>query len=91
MAQTTGTVGCMRLSDTAGFMNIVNPATGRRETFILWFLPGPGGIPDELNSFTRILHSMWVSLVREAISNNLSVTVHHDDNSSVVRELQLGT
>jgi hypothetical protein len=87
----TGTVRCLQIADDFGFTAIENPATGGSEPFILWWFPGTsGGIPEELNFFTRIMHSMWVSLLREARSNNLSVTVVHLADSAVVTAVQSG-
>jgi hypothetical protein len=88
--QMIGTVNCLQVSDTAGFTQI-RDAAGNTETFILWFLPGTsGGIPRTLNSFTRVLHSMWVSLLREAVAGRLTVRVSHPTNSSEVLNVQLG-
>jgi hypothetical protein len=85
-----GTVQCMRVSADAAFVTIEEVGTGDTETFILWFLPGTsGGIPSSLTSFTRIMHSMWLSLLREARSNNLTVTVVHPTGSAEVTALQL--
>jgi hypothetical protein len=84
-----GRVNCLRISDTAGFTEI-RDAAGNTETFTLWFLPGTGGIPGTLNSFTRVLHSMWVSLLREALAGRLTVRVTHPTNSSEVLNVQLG-
>lgn len=91
MPSITGTVNCLQVSEFAGFTTI-RDAAGHTETFILWFGSGGGsGIPPELNSFSRVLHSMWVSLLREAHSNGLTVTVAHLDNSAAITSLQLGS
>ena len=90
MPQMTGTVNCLRVADDSGFTQI-RDAAGNTETFILWFLPGTsGGIPRTLNSFTRVLHSMWVSLLREAHAGGLTVRITHPTNSSEVLNVQLG-
>ncbi len=90
MADFTGTVSCVRVSELAGFTRLDDGA-GDTETFIMWFVPGGGtGIPPRLNAFTRILHSMWVSLLREAHSNNLTVTINHAADSSIVEAIALG-
>jgi hypothetical protein len=87
----TGTVRCLRIADAFAFTAIENPATGESETFILWWFPGTGGgIPQELTSFTRVMHSMWVSLLREARSNNLNVTIVHPTDSAEVTAVQSG-
>ncbi|MEE8155233.1 MAG: hypothetical protein V3T53_09810 [Phycisphaerales bacterium] len=90
MPTTTGTVECVRIAENATFTTI-RKAGGGTETFILWWFPGGGsGIPAELNSFTRVLHSMWVSLLREAHSNSSTVAINHPSNSAEIISVQLG-
>ena len=90
MPNVTGTVDCLSISEVAGFVTI-EETTGDKETFILWFSPGGGsGIPPQLNAFTRVLHSMWVSQLREAHSNGLTVTISHPTNSAEVTTVRLG-
>lgn len=90
MPNMTGTVDCLSISEVASFVTI-EEAAGAKETFILWFAPGGGsGIPPQLNSFTRVLHSMWVSLLRDAHSNALTVTVNHPTNSAEVVAVRMG-
>jgi hypothetical protein len=92
MPQITGTVRCISVSDDAGFTTIDDPTAGTSETFILWFVPGTGGgIPSDLTSFTRILHSMWLSFLREAHANNLTITLIHPEGSAEVSSIRLGT
>ena len=80
-----GTVRCVSVSEGSAFTTIQN-AAGVRETFILWF----PGIPLSLTSFTRILHSMWLSLLREANSTGREVRIVHRDNGAEVFTVQLG-
>jgi hypothetical protein len=89
MPLVTGTVRCIHVGDIAAFTTI-EETSGDTETFILWFAPGLGGIPDELTSFTRIMHSMWISLLRDAHTNGLRVTVVHPSGSAEVLGLRLG-
>lgn len=86
MPQMTGTVDCVSVSDLAGF-TMIEDAAGDKEAFILWF---GTTIPPQLTSFTRIFHSMWISLLREAHSNNLTVRISHPNNSAEVTNVQLG-
>jgi hypothetical protein len=88
MAEITGTVRCIRVAEGAGFTAIQDAVTGETEAFILWF---GTSIPDELTAFTRVLHSQWVSLLREAHTHNQTVTVVHPDGSAEVTALQVGT
>jgi hypothetical protein len=83
MAQMTGTVTCVRVFDDAGFTQLIDTA-GEKETFILWFAP------PEISAFERVMHSMWVSLLREALVNGLPVTVVHPDGNARVTTVQLG-
>jgi hypothetical protein len=92
MALITGSVRCISVSDIAAFTTIRDAATATDETLILWFAPGSGGgTPPDLTSFTRILHSMWISLLRDAHANNLTVTVVHPNNSAAISSVRLGT
>jgi hypothetical protein len=88
VASIEGTVRCVQVGDFAGWTEIED-AAGTREIFILWFDPG-NQIPAELTSFTRVLHSMWLSILREAHANNATVTVFHPDNSAEVTDVALG-
>lgn len=85
----TGTVECVQVAEGWAFTRIQG-SDGVDETFILWFNPG-SGIPQALTSFTRILHSMWLSILREAQTNNLTVRIGHPTNSAEVISVQLGT
>lgn len=91
MPRMSGTVRCILVADDYAFTTIEDTTIGDSETFILWWFPGTGGgIPSGLNSFTRIMHSTWISLLREARSNNLNVTVSHSDGSAGITSVQLG-
>lgn len=90
MPEIIGKVQCVRIADASAFVTIEEVGTGDTETFILWLLPGTGsGIPSNLTSFTRIMHSMWLSLLREARENDLTVTLVHPTNSAEVTALGL--
>ena len=82
MPTTTGTVRCMRVGDDFGFVS-VNKTAGGIETLILWFNPSP------TTSLTRILQSMWVSMLREAKAGNIPISVQHD-SGAIVSNVQLG-
>lgn len=83
MAEMTGTVACIRVLDDAGFTQLVD-SEGGKEIFILWFGP------PEVSAFERIMHSMWISMLRKAHANGLSVTVIHPDGQALITSLQLG-
>lgn len=86
MPEMTGTVTCFQLAEIAAFTTIKDAACNE-ETFILWF---GSTIPQDLNAFSRVVHSMWVSVLREAHANGLTVTVVHPNNSAEIIALQLG-
>jgi hypothetical protein len=87
MAETTGTVSCVRVAEAAGFLVLQVQQT--EVPFVLWFAPG-SIFPRDLNSFTRVLHSMWLSLIREAHATGATVTVVHGNNDSNVTALGIG-
>jgi hypothetical protein len=69
-----------------GYLGITNTATGQPEYFRLW------GTSTDHSVLTLVRQSMWVSLLREATSNKLNVTItFKDDSSSSVEEVLLGT
>ena len=86
MPTITGTVKCLLVSEVYGFTTI-EEAPGDTETFILWF---GTTIPPNLTSFTRIAHSMWVSMLRDAHANGLTVRLSHPSGSAVASDVQLG-
>jgi hypothetical protein len=87
MPAITGTVRCLQISETAGFTTIEETG-GTTETFILWF---GTTIPPALTSFSRVVQSMWVSVLREAHANGLTVSVTHPTGSAAVTNVQLGS
>jgi hypothetical protein len=84
MALTTGTVECLSIADDSGFTTIKDAQTQTNETFILWLNPR------DITEFSRVLQSMWVSQIRQAIADGLAVTVAHATNSAIVTSVQLG-
>lgn len=83
MASTTGSVVCLQLADDWGFTTIKDATTAVNETFVLWFAP------KQITEFTRVLQSMWVSLLRQAMANSLQVTIGTPDGSAQVSTLEL--
>jgi hypothetical protein len=88
MAEMTGTVTCLAVSEHAAFTTIKN-ASGTVEAFSLWF-SGSGGEPTPSELEARVANSMWVSMLAAAHSNGLKITVVHPDNSSQITSLRLG-
>jgi hypothetical protein len=79
----TGTISCVQVFDDGCFIQIVNAATGEKQAFTAWFAP------PEVTAFERIMHSMWVSLFRESLTRNLSLTINTGTNN-LVTTVQLG-
>ena len=80
----TGRVTCVQISDSTGFTTVEDSA-GDSETFVLY----SGNIPPTVTSFTRIQHSMWLSMLRDAMANGLQVRVIHPSGSAAVTTLRL--
>jgi hypothetical protein len=84
MASLTGPVTCFVIGDDFCFMQMTNPSTSKPEFFVVWTFP------NQFSSVDRIRLSMWVAMLRDAISNQIAVTVTHNDNSAAVIDLQFG-
>ncbi len=82
MATTAGTVDCIRVGDDFSFVGIKD-ATGVFEGFIVWFGP------QDPSAFTRIMHSMWLLMLKEAFISRDTVIVAHDTNSAYIRSVEL--
>jgi hypothetical protein len=85
MPQFVGTVNCVSVSEGAGFTTLED-ADGGTETFILWFSTT---IPSSLTAFTRVLHSMWLALLRDAATNGWPVTISHPTGSAEVTNVRI--
>lgn len=89
MANITGTVNCFQIADDMAFATIED-ASGTKETLILWLNPGTS-IPPTLTSYTRIMHSMWISILRTALADSLVVTLMTSSSSSAeVIQVRMG-
>ena len=100
MPETTGLVQCVRVGDPLStgdfcFATLVVPKgfigntwVNEMEHFILWW----SGVtaPWDPDEGTRMTHGWWLSLLREAMANDLSVTITHESNSAIVTSLQVG-
>lgn len=82
MALTTGRPVQLIVADSVGKVNVVDETDGVVEGFLLWSRR-PADVAD------RIVHSMWVSLCRDAIVAGKRVTITHGDSSSTVDAVQL--
>lgn len=83
MATMTGTISCVQVFDDGCFIQLVDAGTGARQAFTAWFSPA------EITAFERIMHSMWVSLFRESLTGNVSLTIN-TGTTNLVTTVQLG-
>ena len=77
----SGTVNCLQVGDDFGFIRITK-AGGVTETLILWYSPS------EVSAFTRVMHSMWLSMLREAMAAGKVVNLTHESTSAFVTIVQ---
>lgn len=83
MAEMSGTVTCLQANQFWGLTQVKDSA-GETEVFLLW------SDEPEVSVFDQIKRTMWISLLREAFSNSLPVTIFHPDNDARVESVQLG-
>ena len=83
MALTTGRVECLNVGDDFGFVGIREDGTGDFEAFIVWFSPS---LP---TAFIRLLHSMWLGMLREALTTGDQVQISHEDDSAFILSLRV--
>lgn len=69
MATVIGIVDCVLIGDDFGFVSIIEDVTNDLETFLIWSSPA------EPSAFTRVMHSMWISLLRDSLVNGKKVRV----------------
>jgi hypothetical protein len=92
--ETTGTVnyvkvgGSSQSGDDFGYTEIQQPGQPLPDFFILWWK-----LTERLPATPTdwVLRAMQVSLLREAVSAKLTVTIQHDQNSPFVQYVRLGT
>jgi hypothetical protein len=80
--RTAGTVEQLLVAASIGKILLRDETDGVVELFLLW-----SGEPDDPTG--RIVHSMYVSLCREALLGGKRVEVSHAQDSSVVTALAL--
>ena len=78
----TGTVDCIQVGDDYGFIRITG-AGGVSETLILWYGPS------EPSAFAQVMHSMWLSMLRQAMETGEVVNLTHASNSAFVTIVQV--
>jgi hypothetical protein len=83
MAETIGRVECIQVGDDFGFVGIREDVSNTFEAFIIWFAPE---LP---TAFTRLLHNMWLSMLREAFTSGDLVRIVHGANNAFIRNLEI--
>jgi hypothetical protein len=92
LIETTGNVGFIKVNGTRdsnfAFFEVLDASTTppTSEFFFLWFMPA---IPSVPTGPEWLLRAMQVSLLRDAVSANKTVSVFHDETSSLITSLQL--
>ncbi len=82
MPTITGPVKRLQVTPTLGKVIIRDEDENKDEGFLFWNR-APTTISD------RIIHSMWVSLAREAIAQDKKVTIGHVVDSALVSSFTL--
>jgi hypothetical protein len=89
MTSTRGTVTDIKVRQDGaadlGFVTILDSQTNQPEQFIMWV--GDIGQPTPFSVW--IARSLIVSLLKEALVNKLTVSLTHDDSSSIIRWVDL--
>jgi len=75
MSLVTGKVTCLQIEDDRGYAGILEPNAAKPEFFILW------SNPDDPSAFTRIMQSMWISLLKDSLLTAKSVELSFDDQT----------
>jgi len=83
MATVTGVVDCIRVLNDECFIKIIENETDEIETFIAWVSQ------TDPSAFTRIMHSMWLSLLRDSLDSGRSVTVVTASHGAIITQVEL--
>lgn len=86
MPYTTGKVKCVDVSASLGWFAGVVPTQSANIEYFSIAQPN-----DILSTVDRIMHNNWVSLLRQAIANNIDVRVEHNAFSGQILGVQLGS
>ncbi len=82
MAISTGTVKCIRVTEGVAALQIDKDGGGV-ETFFLWF------VDDTDTAAIRIVRSMWLSLLRDALVSKSRVLIGHSDMGGRVEIVEM--
>ncbi len=79
MPVVNGTVTCLQVEDDIGFAGVAESTLpNRTEYFVLWSNPG------DPSAFTRIMQSMWLSMLKDSLLTGKSVEMNFDNNYTLL-------
>ena len=78
----TGEPDKVFVNEIIAVVTLTQVATDTTEHFLLWSEIGKTYTPSE-----RLLHGMWLSLVRDALADGRNVRVAHPDGSALITSL----
>lgn len=81
---TSGKVKCLHTTGRVSIVAITDDQTGTDELFNM------SSFVDGQSVSAQILHSMWLSILRDAYEAGNQVTIFHKETSGLIDELQIG-
>lgn len=69
-----GKVNCLQVQDDLAFMGVLDNATNVVEFYVIWNNPG------DPSAFTRVLQTMWLSLLKESLQAGNPVELNFDSH-----------
>ncbi len=82
MATSKGLVKRLQIAPGLAKVSIQDETDNREEGFVLW-----NRVPTAVSD--RIIHSMYVSLAREAIAHGRKLEIVHNDDSALIITMSL--
>lgn len=80
MAVTSGKIGGMKVSQVSDLASIwIEEDDSSRSFFLIWY---PTWAP-----YDYVYHSIWVSMLRDALVHSLRVDIAHEEDSVYVQEV----
>ncbi len=86
MPELQGKVLYIKIGDDMAVARIREDGTGEEEPCVIWaYLPGDPKPP----TYKRTIHTMQISLLTEALVNNLSVIINWDQSTGLPNNIKL--
>lgn len=82
MAQTSGTIHSISVFGGFCCVRVLDVDTGSSSYLLLWSYSA-----QEDNATNRLLHGQFLSLTRDALINNRTVTFGHDSGSALIESM----